>query len=563
MLKELYLKNYTLAKELRIEFNTGLNIITGESGAGKSVIIGAIDLLLGARAQTNIVRHGEKKAVIEAVFNISKLPYVRKRLEILEYEESNDLILRREISMSGQNRVFINDSPASKTDLAEITEHLIDLHGQHDHQRLMSPKSHLFFVDSLIENDTVKRQFKDMYSQFQTDFSAYKRLLEEAEKKKERMELLQFQFDEIDSASISEDEEVSLQQEEKQLQSAEEILGAIHKSQEIISGDDISVSGVLTELKFQFEYLERFDTEYTDLLKELKSFQTFLAEASFTLQNTQSNVELNPKRLEAVQNRLFLYESLKRKYGNSTQDVICYYESIQKELEGNSSLDDAISSLQIKIESHLSALDIQAKQLTEARYRAAENAESRILPIFKRLGMEHAELKVAFKPVSSRITFLEQEYAFSDTGAETVEFLVKTNSGGHFLPLAKTASGGELSRIMLAFKSMLAEKDHIPLLVFDEIDTGISGKISEAVGNEIVTLSQIRQILCITHSPQIAAKGRSHFKVQKSVRENSTETEIRLLQTEERITEISQLISAGEITENSKILAKELLIGNH
>jgi DNA repair protein RecN (Recombination protein N) len=563
MLKELFLKNYTLAKELHINFESGLNIISGESGAGKSVIIGAIDLLLGARASSEIIRFGEQKAIIEATFNISTQKTLHYFLEKMEYENSDELILRREIGTSGQNRVFINDTPASKSDLAVITENLIDLHGQHDHQRLLNPKSHVNFLDSLIKKQEIRKAHRILYRKIYEDLRNYKKLQKQLDSQNERKIQLEKEIDEISSANISVEDEADLKKEEKQLLSAEEILQSVAKAQSILSDDTASLSPFLLELKFQLEFLEKFEDEYSGLLKELKSVKTFFDETSFSLQQTQNNVELNPKRLEQVQERLYLYETLRRKYGNTIEEILDYLENIETELADSDSLEIKVKELENRILEELEQWENISAELSSERKIASEKAEKKILGIFSRLGMKNAELQVAFKENEKNLTFSDKKWAFYEIGKESIEFLVKTNTGNPFLSLVKTASGGELSRIMLAFKSMLAEKDKIPLLVFDEIDSGISGKISEAVGEEINKLAGFRQILCITHSPQIASKGSHHFKVEKKVIEDQTFTKISKLSIKERVEEISLLLSAGDRSENSRILAKEMLILNN
>lgn len=562
MLESLHLKNYTLARDLHVDFRHGFNVITGESGSGKSVIIGSIELLLGARAIADVIRHGEDKASIEATFNISNLSHISAYLGENGFADlGSRLIIRREISKDGKNRVFVNDTPSTKQVLAGLTINLIDLHGQHDHQHLLREADHISFINSLIPDASILANYKAAYKTLHRNMEEYESLLAKSQQLKERRELIEFQLGEITDAAISEEDETELRAEEKNLLAAEEILAAAQRASDVLTYSEFSLATSLQELKRQYEFLAEFDSAYKEGLNELKSVQAIFDDASFTIQTTQNNVEISPSRLNDVQERLYLYETLKRKYGNSVAEILALAKSIEDELSESDGFGLRIAELETIIKNNIADLKRVGDQLTSARERAKAQIETDIVSFFERLGMPNAILDVRFKPVHSTLKFRGEAVPFNEAGFELIEFWIRTNKGAQFLPLAKSASGGELSRIMLALKSILAEKDKVTLLVFDEIDTGISGKISTSVGKEMRDLAEHHQIICITHSPQIASLAETHFRVAKHDDATSTETQITELGEPERISELASLLSSGEITDQSRQLASELLKG--
>jgi DNA repair protein RecN (Recombination protein N) len=564
MLQSLHLKNYTLAKNLTVEFKNGFNVLTGESGSGKSVIVGSIELLLGARAQADVIRHNEDKASIEATFSIANLPHIGAYLKEEGFDDFGEsLIIRREISKNGQNRVFVNDTPSTKQVLAGLTMNLIDLHGQHDHQHLLRESDHISFINSLMPDATLLPRYKKSYRNLQKHIGEYENLKTVIAAQKQRFELIEKQLDEINDAAISEDDEAELILEEKQLLAAEEILAATDRAENILSGDEQSLAIGIRELKRQFEFLKQFDPSYAESIEELHSVQAILDEASFTIQKTQNKTEINPQRLNDVQERLFRYEKLKRKYGNTVAEILSLAASIEAELEAGSNNEFNLTALEKTIKTDIAELKSLGGELSTERRKAKAQIERDINTYFERLGMPNAALDVRFKEVEATLKFHGEAVPFNEAGFELIEFWIRTNKGAQFLPLAKSASGGELSRIMLAFKSILAEKDNVTLLVFDEIDAGISGKISTSVGTQMKALASHHQIICITHSPQIASLAQYHYRVEKVEDASSTETQIKLLNEDERVVELASLLSTGTITDQSKQLASELLKGHH
>lgn len=558
MLKTLRLENYTLAKQLEIQFEKGLNVITGESGAGKSVIVGSIELLLGARAQSDFIRYGEKKAVVEAGFLLANHHEIKNICEEAGIDFWHDFLMRREISAQSSHRIFINDSPVIKQVLEKTGRYLIDLHGQHDHQHLLQNQDHIDFIDSMLDADLVKA-FRSDYSAIQKLLKDYQQLIDRINASSDKRFRLQNEWDEISSANCSQEEEELLLSEEKQAIASEMLQNSCEKSEKLLNGEDYSISLFIKELRKELDYLSEYHNDIKDSIEKIRSIQEEFNEMSFRIATFRDKIENNPDRLKEIQDRLFLYEKLKRKFGKTTEDVVEYAKKIQSELSGLTSFETEQLGLEKSIKLKLQDIKRIGKELTKARKEYALFLQERIQEHFKNLGMPDAELEIRFSDIEHHMHVVDEYVAFNQNGFESLEFYIKTNKGNAFLPLNKTASGGELSRVMLALKSILAEKDQVAVLVFDEIDSGISGKIAEAVALEIKKLSRHHQIICITHSAQLAALADTHFHVSKQIVDESTETQIKKLDNSERIREIALLMS-GKINDTSIKLAEELIM---
>jgi DNA repair protein RecN (Recombination protein N) len=553
MLKRLYLKNIALVKDLTIEFKTGLNVVTGESGSGKTIIVQSLELLTGSRAQSELIRFGESKAVIEAEFE--------KPTSIKEIDEET-IIIRRELQQNGQNRVFINDGLVTKQELEQLSEKLIDFHGQHAHQSLLKKEKHIHFLDLFLENTELKKQYRAEYQRLKTVLNQYHEMLKSFHEMQEKQSKSEEIINEIDNTKISQEDEVELKDEEKRLLDSDEILQSISKAEMIISESEISIETQLKQLNSEFSYLLKYDSNLQSFIDEIESFNNSLNESSYSIQNLKSKVELNPNRLQEIQNRLFEYEKLKRKYGNTVEEILKIRNELDSELSDLSESEMKLRELELDIKNRIRTIKTVGEKLSDERRNAAKIVDEKVKHVFKRLDMAHAEIKFQINPVHSTLLFHDEELPFTENGFETVEIKIKTNKGSDFLPIEKIASGGELSRVMLSLKSIMAERDSIPLLIFDEIDSGVSGKIADAVAIEIKNLSKFHQIICITHTPQLSSKGRQHYKVWKEELLDHAETKIKELDQEERINEIAQMISDGKISEHSQNLAKEL-IGSH
>lgn len=564
MLRSLYLKNYTLADELTVSFGDGLSIITGETGAGKSVIIGALNLLVGERASPDLIRTGETKAIIEATFDISKLPDVKKWLRKNEFDEAEQLIIRREISKQSAARAFINDSPATLSSLKEIGDLLIDLHGQHEHQSLLQPERHRSFLDNYAGAEKELSLYSVKYDEY---IKLQKEIAELSRQKdswtKER-DFLDFQRNDIATIDPKEGEDEKIDSELKILENAEELAELASTLHTNLIEDDGSIYSRLTDAKVTLEQLAKIDSRFSDSLKEVTTMISVVKELSNESSSYSESVEFSPARLSELRNRGMALTRIKKKYGPSLSDVIALYKDLESKLGPEGNIEEVIQAKKedlIEVRKEMSSLGIK---LSEKRKKAAEKFEKEILASLKELGMEQSQFKVSIDEVPSSDEgkpFVEIEkkklFAFSH-GIDTIEFFISNNKGEELKPLARVASGGEISRVMLAMKSALSAADAIPVLVFDEIDTGISGRIAQKVGKAMKELSKEHQILSITHLSQIAAFADTHYLVEKATTKSSTTTAIRTLAEQEHIEEVARLIAGETVTKESLVAAKAL-----
>jgi DNA repair protein RecN (Recombination protein N) len=563
MLRSLYLKNYTLADELTVSFGTGLSIITGETGAGKSVIIGALNLLVGQRASPDLIRTGQTKSIIEATFDISKLPDVKKWLRENEFDEAEQLIIRREISKQSAARAFINDSPATISSLKELGDLLIDLHGQHEHQSLLQPERHRNFLDSYagVQKELLSYSIKyDEYIKLQKEIIELSRQKDSWTKERD---FLDFQRNEIATIDPKEGEDEKIDAELKILENAEELAELASTLHTNLIDDEGSIYSRLADAKVTLEQLVKIDARFSDSLTEVTTMISVVKELSNESSNYSDSVEFSPARLSELRNRGMALTRIKKKYGPSLSNVITLYKDLESKLGPEGNIDELIQARKdelIQVRKELSSLGMK---LSQKRKRSAERFEKEILMTLKELGMEQSQFKVSIEQTQSDEgkPFVEIEkkklLAFSH-GVDIVEFFISNNKGEEPKPLARIASGGEISRVMLAMKSALSAADAIPVLVFDEIDTGISGRIAQKVGKAMKELSKEHQILSITHLSQIAAFADTHYLVEKATTHNSTTTAIRTLGEEEHIEEVARLIAGESVTKESLVAAKAL-----
>lgn len=564
MLRSLYLKNYTLADELTVSFGKGLSIITGETGAGKSVIIGALNLLVGERASPDLIRTGETKAIIEATFDISRLSDVKKWLRKNEFDEADELIIRRELSKQSAARTFINDSPATLSSLKEIGDLLIDLHGQHEHQSLLQPERHRSFLDNYAGVEKVLSSYSSKYDEYT---KLQKEIVELSRQKdswtKER-DFLDFQRNEIATINPKEGEDEKIDAELKILENAEELASLASELHTNLIEDDGSIYSRLTDAKATLVQLAKIDTRFSDSLGEVTTMISVIKELSSESSNYSESVEFSPARLSELRNRGMALTRIKKKYGPTLTDVITLFKELESKLGPEGSIDEIIQAKKDELTQVRKEVSSLAVKLSEKRKKAAEKFEKEILTTLKELGMEQSQFKVSVEQTLSSDEvkpFVEIEkkklLAYSH-GIDGVEFFISNNKGEEPKPLARVASGGEISRIMLAMKSALSAADAIPVLVFDEIDTGISGRIAQKVGRAMKELSKDHQILSITHLSQIAAFADTHYLVEKATTKNSTTTSIRTLTENEHIEEVARLIAGESVTKESLVAAKAL-----
>ena len=562
MLRSLYIRDYALIEELEVEFGPGLNIITGETGAGKSIVIGALKMILGERASTELVRSGARKAIIEGMFDEADIPVVTSLLEANQIDAGEQIIMRREITPS-QSRAFINDTPATVQLLKEVAANLIDLHGQHEHQSLLRTETHLPMVDQFGGLEPVRKEYHERFEEVSRLERERKSLSARERDLRQQRDLIAFQIQEIDQVDPQPDEEASLRDERRVLEHAEQLFEATQGLNERLYASEEAVHDVLVAARNELQELVDIDPSFGELVSEIQSAQAIVAEVARSLQQYNAGIEFNPERLEEIRLRTMAVEGLKRKYGGTLESVIEHRRSIGETFELASDFEGAIARLDEQIAQAGVGLSEAALNLSGKRKEVATRIEEMIESELTALGMNHARFKVRFAVSDDPDGWVtmedgQQVRARAD-GMDVVEFYISTNVGETPRPLARVASGGEISRIMLALKSILAKSERLPILVFDEIDTGISGAVARRVGRSMADLARFHQIIAITHLPQIAALGDVHLRVSKLVEDGRTKTHMHRLDDEDRAAQVASLIAGGEVTDASLESAKELM----
>jgi len=561
MLKKLYIKNYALIDKMSVEFGPGLNILTGETGVGKSIILGALSLLLGERAKTDVIRSGASMAVVEGLFDVPS----SVKLETADsqvFTDLEDLLLRREIHQSGRSRSFANDSPISNSLLSAIGDLLIDLHGQHEHQTILKVDHHLDYLDNYGTEEELLARVKGSFKQFRSHKTKLEDLKQRETRLHEKRELLEFQVQEIAKADPKEGEEESLESEERILRNSERIFQASNQITNLLYDGEGSVSEKLSATESALSGLVEVDPLFEKWMKECESTRIGVEEIVSSIQTFASRVEFNPQRLEVLRERLGLFSQLKKKYGGSIEEVLKHWEEAKKELDQIENIGDEIDRVSTALEEEKKVLTQLCEELSAQRKNVALNLEKETVAALEELGLKNSIFCISVEPKKTSegpVQIGGQNYAVSSRGIDTAEFFISLNPGENPKKLTRVASGGEISRIMLALKTVLAESDRIPVMVFDEIDTGISGRIARVVGKNLKKVSRNHQVICITHLPQIASMGDFHFCVEKEVKANRSRTKIRPLEKEERVMEIAKLMGGEKVTESTIQSARELL----
>ncbi len=568
MLRSLTIRDYALIERLEVEFDSGLNIITGETGAGKSILLGALKLLLGERASTEALRTGAKKAYVEGVFdnaNEGRLPRLLEEHEI-DPSENGNLVIRREISARG-SRAFVNDTPATLDVLREVASNTIDLHGQHEHQSLLRTETHVELLDNFGGLGGLVGTYRTAYQAVAVLQNERADLVRREKELQKQKELYGFQIEEIDAADLQPGEADALEAERRVLENAEHLYEATAELYAQISESDDALYDRLVLVRNQLQDLARIDSAFDDTLSEIRSAEIALKEATQFLQGYNAEIEFNPERLDEIRERMGEIDYLERKYGGTSEAVLAYREDIGKTYDLAKDFEGAIARLDTRIEAAQETLSQAAYRLSQKRHEVAERIEAAVMVELATLGMPHARFVVQFNyqddpagwvtlgdAIGRRVT------AFP-AGADLVEFHLSANLGEDPKPLVKVASGGEVSRIMLALKAILAKSERLPILVFDEIDTGISGPIARRAGESMHRLAQFHQIIAITHLPQIASLGDVHFEVEKIVEDGRTRTRIRRLDETERAAAVASLLSGDAVSEAALQSARELIEG--
>ncbi|HMB90869.1 MAG TPA: DNA repair protein RecN [Rhodothermales bacterium] len=566
MLRTLYIRDYALIEELEVEFDSGLNIMTGETGAGKSIIIGALKMILGERASTEVVRTGARKAVIEGIFDEADTPKLRALLTDNQIEPQPQMILRREIT-SSHSRAFINDTPATLTVIRDVAAHLIDLHGQHEHQSLLRTEMHLDLLDSFGSLGGLLSAYQEHYDTVVALVKRRGELVARERQLRQQKELYAFQIDEIDRVEPQADEEEALDDERRVLENAERLYEATAQLYEMMYEADGAVNDQLVLIRNELHDLVRIDKAFETALDEIKSAQIIVSEVATFMQDYNARIEFNPERLEAIRLRLGELDTLKRKYGGTLEAVLVHRADIGEQFDLAADFEGAIKRIDGEIDEAQQKLSEAALRLSTKRHEVADRIEQAIIAELAKLGMPKSRFEVRFTrqdddkgwirlPIAGREA--ERVTAFAN-GMDHVEFYISTNVGEETKPLARVVSGGEVSRIMLALKTILAKSDRLPILVFDEIDSGISGNMARKVGESMHDLANYHQIIAITHLPQIAALGDVHFVVEKVVEKGRTKTRIQRLEGADRTQQVATLISGTAITEAALESARELM----
>lgn len=564
MIKSLYIKDFALIDELEVEFEEGLNILTGQTGAGKSIIIGALNMILGERADTEVIRQGTDKAISEATIRVGDDADLRALLEENEVEFNEYLILRREIRNTG-SRAFINDTPVNISVLKAAGDLLVDLHGQHDHQLLLKEENHLGVIDGFGEVEPILKGYKSEYkkmTELQKELRALKKREHELE---EKTELYRFQVQELEEARLDEIDLEQLESEMNLLDNAEVLdqkAGAISEMEE---SDDGNIIQLLNFLKLNLEDLARIEPEFENYLQEINAARVSINEAIAFAERYRNSIEFNPKRLEELRQRQSELNRLQKKYQRDLPELVSYLNEIKRELSIADNFDLEIEKLEQSIAAQAKVLKEHSISLHRTREEIGEKLAVQIQQELAKVGIPHSKLDVRVDWLLSDNGWIEVEgktIECTENGCDDVRMYISTNKGEEPKPLAKIASGGEISRVMLALKSILAKEQSLPVMIFDEIDTGISGEISEKVGASMRKLSEHCQIVAITHQPQIASQAHKHYKVAKAEEGERTVTRIIPLSDEEHIHEIASLMSGSQITDSTLNSARELIEKN-
>ena len=554
MLQEISIKNFAIIDTITMQFDQGMSILTGETGAGKSIIIDAMNLLLGSRAQTSFVRHGADKAEIEGLFFYQQDHLeIAQQLETLGFENTGELILRREIFANGRSSCRINGVLTPLSNLQAISSFLVDIHGQHDHQELMSSAHHLAMLDEFGDKKFLK--IKQDYTQ---KFSAYKTLRQKLLTLKknqaefaQRIDILRFQIDEITSAELDLKTDEDIYQRRERLTHANHIaehLNAAYYSLDDDASDYSSLSMVRNAMN-ELESASQFDAaSYAKLSEKIAEAYYLLEDAAADLEKRIDDLEFNPSELAMIEDRISVLTTLKKKYGPELADVLAYLTNCQKELDALTGDENSSENLEAAFKAAEKSLLISAQALAEARATIADRLAKDVKGELADLYMAKADFKVHFEPAK-----------FSVNGNQHVEFFIQTNPGEGFKPLAKTASGGEMSRIMLAIKSSFARRENKTAIVFDEVDTGVSGRVAQAIANKIYKISQSGQVLCISHLPQVVAIADTQYNIEKLQLDDSTTSTVRKLTVEEREIEIAKMLAGDDLTPEALAQAKKLL----
>ncbi|QQT26636.1 DNA repair protein RecN [Sphingobacterium spiritivorum] len=553
MLSRLYIRNYALIDTLDISFDKGLNIITGETGAGKSIIMGALSLILGSRIEGKYFFNQDQKCIIEGYFNIGAY-HLQSFFDEHDMDYETETIIRREISVDGKSRAFINDSPVNLTLLKSLGEQLIDVHSQHATLQINTEAFQLLVIDSIAGNAELKVAFEKTFKEYRATRKKLEELKGAIKNANAELDYHQFLFDELEQANLQEGEQTRLEEEQQQLENAEEIKRGLLSAVNYLTEQEANAVSLIKDALVQLQHIEKYMPASEDLFTRLQSTHIELKDIVNEIEGLEQTVVLDESRLDSVNDRLNIIYTLQKKHRvEEVGELIALRNDLESKIISASSQEELLITLEKQLTSVMQALKDLAGQLSASRKDVLPQIQDHVAAVLTEVGMPHARLYIDLQSLD--------ETQFKESGQDSVQFLFSANKGQELQPIHKVASGGELSRVMLAIKSLIARSTALPTIIFDEIDTGISGEVALKVGEIMQRLASHMQVLAITHLPQIASKGKSHFKVYKEDKEDKTQSNIVLLNHQERVVEVAQMLSGANPGEAAIKHATELIEG--
>lgn len=550
MLKQLYIKNFTLIDELDIDFQSGFSVVTGETGAGKSIILGAIGLLLGNRADAKLLKAGEERCVIEAHFDLRRYelePFFKEN--DIDYD-ANDCIVRREVNASGKSRAFVNDTPVSLTMMRELGEQLVDIHSQHQNLLLSKEDFQRSVVDIIAADKAMLDKYRQKFHDFRQAEKDYEIFREEVAKNQQSADFMRFQLNELLDARLQDDEQEQLEQQRDTMSHAEDIKSVLYEAETTLSNDENGIVSRTQKIARQMGELARFYPTANDLSERLSTCHIELKDIADEIGKELENIDFDPRQLDSINQRLDLIYSLQKKHQATTMaELIAIRDDLNQKLSHIENSDEELALLRQKANALQQESQAKAKKLTALRTKAARQVEKEVLERLVLLGIPNVRFKIELS-----------EKPLSADGADKIVFLFSANKSTPMQPVSEVASGGEIARVMLSLKAMISGTVKLPTIIFDEIDTGVSGRVAEQMAHIMREMGENdRQVVSITHLPQIAATGTTHYKVSKNETKNGTKTTMKRLSDAERIEEIAQMLSGSKITEAAIENAKQLL----
>lgn len=551
MLSQLYIENIAVIRQATIDFQQGFHVFTGETGAGKTILISAINAVLGGRTFKEIIRTGETRATVSALFTeISE--ELCKKIEVLGYPlEDNQLLVQREIDLSGKGQCRLDGRPATAAMLREVCSLLIDIHGQHDNQELLSAEKHLGFLDSYGAYPQEMAAYTAAYERMCECAARLDKLQMDESYKLQRMDILQFQIKEIGDAKLTDGEEERLVEQQKRIRNAERITESLGAVYTLLNGNGEEMRGVLEaleEVSTELDTAAKYLTEFGGYSEKLSDAYYMLEELGSRARDTLEDADFDPRQLDAIESRLDTIYKLKKKYGGSIAEILAYYDKISEEYQSLELSDELTAHLQRELDKANLVLHTVAEALTACRLAAAAEFSVRV------------EQELAYLDMAGvRFSITRREKPYGPTGADEMEFMICTNTGEEAKPLAKIASGGELARIMLAIKNVLAEKDGIGTIIFDEVDTGVSGRAAQKIGKKLAEVARHRQVICVTHLAPVAACAAHHYRIYKTVEDGRTFTRVEELTRPQRVQELARIMVGENITDSALKSAEEML----